>query len=100
MTDLIETLPFSEETIEGYLNLSEIEFDTEENKEAAEKTFAKAVDQEKENWKTINIRVPETVKVLFDSEMDRIRGVVGANNVSAIEMMIVNSANTPLKSFV
>jgi ParB/RepB/Spo0J family partition protein len=53
-----------------------------------------------EEWKTWTVRLPIAVWTIVDSEMTRLRGMLGGDvqDFQAVEMMAVNSAQTPEES--
>jgi ParB-like chromosome segregation protein Spo0J len=92
--DLIETMPFDEDELAGYVKLGDLDFAPPE----APARKSEPIDDDTE-WKTVRVRVPRAVKDIFDAEMDRLKQLTGSDkDCVALEAMIMNSANTPAES--
>lgn len=59
------------------------------------------VDPEDGEWIELKYRVPRTVAVLFDAEVERVKGLLGTEHDHlALEAMYANSVNTPESDYV
>lgn len=95
-TSIEEIQSYMPETIEELKQYEELlDFDWEQ----FSKSESQEIDIDGEKWIDVKIRLPEKVYIMYENEMERLRGIGETDSdIKAFEYMIVNSANTPAES--
>jgi len=100
MDDLISTMPYSQPEFEGLIKMSEFSWDNFGQSNDDDKKEQNLQKDGDEKWVDLTLKLPESVNLQFEQQLDRLRDIISQqqgrackNMVQVIELLCVFLAN-------